>query len=143
MALADLEVVLVVAGRHFQRACAKIHLDVIVGNDGHDAAHGGHAHGLANELAKTLVVRVDGHSGIRRNRLGPRGGDVDVLAGLGPVRIDHRVADRPERAVALHVVHLLVGDDRLVVRVPVDEVLALVDEALLVERHEDGAGRPR
>ena len=140
--LADGVVVLVVARRHLEGALAEVHLDVLVGDDGDDPADRRHAHRLAHERREPWVVGVDGDGGVGRDRLGPRRRDVDVLARLRPARVHDRVADGPQRARPLDVVDLLVRDDRLVVGVPVDEVVAAVDEALGVEADEhllDGA----
>ena len=145
VALADLPVDLAVAGRHLEGAGAEVLLDRLVGDDGDGPAGRRDEHVPADEVPEPVVVGVDGDGRVGGDRLGPRRRDVDVAAGLPPLAVDDGVADGPQVPRPLDVVDLLVRDDGLVVGVPVDEVLAAVDEPLLVQRHEhllDGPAQP-
>ena len=83
-------------------------------------------------LAYRLSLRVNGETGV-----------ADL--GLRPHRAERErpVLDVDELRVALLALHLEVGEHRLAARAPVDDVVALVDQALLPEAHEDLAHRPR
>ena len=79
-----------------------------------------------------LVLGMHRHRHVAQHRLGPRRRNRDEAVGLA---LDG-VADVPEVALHLDLLHLEVGDRRLELRVPVDEPLVLVDQALLVEVDE-------
>ena len=66
----------------------------------------------------------------------------DVIVGHVPVLIEQRIADVPEVTVRLLVLHLEVGERRLAARAPVDDPLAAVDQAFVIEVRECRRGRP-
>ena len=84
----------------------------------------------AVQMAVALVLGMHGDAGVAQHRLGPGGGDGDecALAALD------RVAQVPEMAVDLGLLHLEVGDGGLQLDVPVDQPLVAVDQAGLVQR---------
>ncbi len=57
--------------------------------------------------------------------------------------VEERVADVPEVVLRLVVLDFEVGDRRLAARTPVDDALATIDQALVVEVDEGGADRLR
>ena len=138
VALADFEVVLVVAGRDLEGACAEVSLHVLVGNDRDFAPDERKPHLLADQVAVALVFGMHGHGRVAQHRLGARRGDRDVAAA-----VNERVADVPEVAVLLDVVHLLVRERGLVHRAPVDQVVAPIDESLIVKPDEGLLHGPR
>ncbi len=79
VALADLEVDRVVAGRHLQRAGAALDAHRLVGDHRHRPVRGGHEHLPPDQVAVAVVLGVHGDGGVGRDRLRPRGGDDDVL----------------------------------------------------------------
>ena len=128
---ADLIVVEVVGRGDLDAPGAEFRIDHLVGDDGDAALGERKLDHRADERAVAVVAGVDGDRGVAEHRLGPGGCHLDVAAA-----VDQRVADVPQRTV------LLLGDD-LQVRhrglqdgVPVDEALAAIDQALLVEAHE-------
>ena len=75
VALADLEIVEVVAGRHLDGAGPLLGIGVFVGED-RDAAADQRQHGAPpDQVAVARVVRMDRHGGVAEHRLGPRRGD--------------------------------------------------------------------
>ena len=80
---------------------------------------------------------MHGDPGVAQHRLDPRRGHVDVPA------VRQRIPERDELAVHLVVLHLGVGQARLVGGTPVDEPFAAVDEPLLVPPDERDADRAR
>jgi hypothetical protein len=74
---------------------------------------------------------VDGDGGVAEHRLGAGGGDDDRAGAVG-----EGIADGVELADALFVLDFEVGDGGLEDGVPVDDVRAAIDEALLVEADE-------
>ena len=132
VAAADLEVVGVVAGRDLQRAGAEVGLDVLVGDDRQVAPDEGQHRRGADEVAVALVVGVHRHRGVGQHRLRAHGGDHDLARG-----VLQRIGDVEQRVGDLAVLDLEVGDRRARPRVPVDQVVVAVDEALVVEVDED------
>ena len=128
---ADLVVVRVVAGRHLDAAGAEIELDIIIGHDGQLTPDQRQDRRLADEVLIALVRRVDRDAAVAEHRLGARGGDGQIL-----VAVLERVADIPERAGHILILDLRVGQGGAAVRAPVDDAVALVDEALFIQLAE-------
>ena len=74
--------------------------------------------------------------GITEHGLRPRRLDLEPIAPPTLGVRHQRVADLPELPIDFLVSHLEIGDRRLVVRAPVDDVLTAIDQALLVEIHK-------
>ena len=72
---------------------------------------------------------MDGHGRVAQHRLGPRGGDRHVRR-LARLRVDHRIAEMPEVAGDGFVKDFVVADGRLQERIPIDQPLAAVDQAV-------------
>ncbi len=138
VAQTHLKVVGVVRGRHLHRARAEADLAVLVAHDGDLAVHNGQDAGLADQVLELLVPGVDRNARVAHHRLGTGGGDDDIAAAVGK-----RVADIPEAARLINILHLRVGERGQAVRAPVDDAAALVDQPLVVqlaERLAHGAG---
>ncbi|MDQ1094644.1 hypothetical protein QE400_004057 [Xanthomonas sacchari] len=147
---ADLVVVEVVRRGHLDHAGAERAVHVVVADHRHAAAGQRQGHRLADQVRVARILRVHHHRGIAEQGLRAGGGDHQVVAGLAQglvavgVVLDVFVAgavvelvgDRPQEAVFLDVLHFQVGDRGLQHRVPVDQALAAVDQALLVPAHE-------
>ena len=137
---AHLVVVRVVRGRDLDAPGAELRVDEqAVGDDRQLAPQQRQHHGLANEVFVPLVVGVDGDGGVAEHRLGPRGRHRDELAG----GILDGVSDVPEVPVDRFVVHLVVGDGGLKVRVPVHQPQAAANQAVGEHAIEGGADGPR
>ena len=132
VAQTHLKVVGVVGGGHLNAAGAKVHLGVIVSDDGDFLIHKGKNDHLAHDVLVALVVGVDAHAGVAQHGLGT-GGRHDHLAGA----VGQRVADVPQVAGLVHILHLSVGQGGDAVGAPVDNAAALVDQTLFVQRDED------
>ena len=133
---ADLEVGRVVAGCHLERACAEFGLDALVRDHRHTTLDERDDHLCPHQVAVALVVRMHGNRDVGEDRRRPHGRDRHVALAVGA-----RVADEDERVVCLIVLDLEVGERRLVARAPVDDPVALVDPALLVEVDEPAHDR--
>jgi hypothetical protein len=129
VAAADLEVVEVVRRRDLDRARALLGIGVVVGDDGDAAADQRQDDVACRSDPCSARRRVHGDAGVAEHGLGPRGGDDVMAAGLA---LD-RIADVPQMALDLDLLHLEVGDRGEQLRVPVDQPLVLVDQAFLVE----------
>ena len=131
VALPDFPVVEVVRGRDLDAARAEVLVDIRIGNDGNRAA-GERQHDLLPDEARiALVVGVDRHGDVAQHGLGTRRRDDDVTPAATP-----RVADLPDLSLFLVVLDLEVGNRRAERRVPVDEALAAIDEAVVEQPHE-------
>ena len=138
VAAADLEVVGVVARGDLQRAGAEVGLHVVVGDDRQAAADQRQDRRLPDEVRVALVGRVHRDRRVGQHRLRAHSGDHDLARA-----VLERVGDVEERVGLLAVLHLEVRDRRLRARIPVDEVVVAVDEALAVQRDEDLEHRAR
>ena len=85
-------------------------------------------------------VGMHGHGRIAQHGLRPRGGDRHVRR-FARLRVDHRVLEVPEVALHFLVEYLVVADRRLQERVPVDQPLAAVNQALAEQIEERAADR--
>ena len=133
VALAHLEVVEVVRRGDLHRAGAGFGIGVLVGDDGDAPAHQRQDDVLADDVLVALIVRVDGHGGVAQHGFRPCGGHDDMAALLA----FHRVFEMPQMALRLGGHHLQIGDGGVQARIPVDQPLVLVDQALAVELDED------
>ena len=122
VALTHLEVVRVVARRNLNTAGAELHVNVLVTENRNLAVHDREDAGLADEVLVALVIRVDRNAGIAHEGL-RTGGRNHQLARLG------------------FVLNLSVGQRSRAVRAPVDDAVALVDQALVVQVYEYLADR--
>ncbi len=130
--LADLKIVLVVRRRDFQRAGAEVGLDVLVRNDRNFAAQQREHGQLADEIAVAFVLGMHGDARIAQHRFRTCRGDRNMA---GAVR--QRIADVPEMPLPLHIVDLLIGERRHVYGAPVDEVVAAVDQSVVIKLDEN------
>ena len=131
--LAHGEVVGVVGGGDLDHTGAELLLHVVIEDDGDLAVRQRQEHLLAAEVGVARVGGVDGHGGVAGEGLGAGGGDGDELA-LAP---HDGIADVPEGALVGLVLHLVVRQGRAASGAPIDDVVAAVDEALVVEVAED------
>ena len=139
VAAAHLEIVEVVGRGDLHRAGPLFGIGVFVGDDGQAAADERQQGVAADEAPITLVLGVHGDGCIAQHGLGPGGGDDDVLAWPAC----DGIADVPELAVPhLARLNLQIGDRGAQHRVPVDQALVAIDEALAVEGDEDLDHRP-
>jgi hypothetical protein len=131
VALADLEVVGVVRGRHLDRARAEARVDVFVGDDRDPPVGQRQRDRAADQVAVAVVVRVDRHRGVPEHRLRAGRRDDDGVRAVA-------VPDRDEFAVVVVVVDLDVRERRPAAGAPVDDALGAVDELVVVQPLEDG-----
>ena len=136
MALAHFEVVRVVAGRNLDAARAELHIDVIVAENRDFAVHDGQDAGLADQVLVALVVRVDGNARIAHKGLRAGGGDDQIARA-----VRERIADVPQLARLGLVFDLGVAQCGCAVRAPIDDAVALVNQALVIQVDEHLADR--
>ena len=144
MPLANLEIVEIMRRRDLHRARAFFRVGISVGDDRDKPSDERQLHLAADEILVALIVRMHGDRGVAEHGLRTRGRDGDDLARLRALIGDDRVVEVPERALHLDLLDFEVGDRGLKARIPIDEALVLVDEALLVELDEhldDGLGQ--
>ena len=131
VALTHLEVVRVVARRNLDAAGAEFHINVLVTENRDFAVHNRQNAGLADEVLVALIVRIDGNAGIAHEGLRTGGRNNEVARA-----VCERIADVPQLARLGFVLNLSVGQRSCAVRTPVDDAVALVDEALVVQVYE-------
>ena len=120
------------AGRNLERARAKFAVNVGIGNNGNLAPkHGNHGF-FADKARVAFVFGMHADGGVAGNGFGPGGGNGDMPAAVG-----QQIAHLPQLATALFVFHFVVGQGRVATRAPVDDVVALVDQAIIVKAHKN------
>ena len=112
-------------------AGALFHIGVLVADDRDLLVHQRQDHMTAVQVLVALVVLVDGDGGIAEHGLGTGGRDLQQLAGL----LD-RIEDVPEMTLLFFVFYLRVGDGGVAVRTPVDQAVAAVDLAVVIQLDE-------
>ena len=138
VAQTHLKVVGVVGRGHLHGAGAEADLAVLVAHDGDLTAHQRQNAGLADEVLELLILRVDRYTGVAQHGLRTGGGDDDITAAVA-----QRIADVPQVAGLVHILHLGVRQRRQAVGTPVDDAAALVDQPLVIQLAEclaDSAG---
>ena len=124
----NLKVVRVVGGGHLNCAGTEFLFDVFIAHHGNGAVADGQHDVLAHQVRIALVLRVDGHAGIAQHGFGTGGGDDHALAAvLGGI------ADVPQVGRLLLKFDFRVGKRGLALRAPVDDAVAAVDQALVIE----------
>ena len=127
VAQAHLKVVGIVGRGHLHGAGAEADLAVIITHNGDLTVHDGQDAGLADEVLEVLVLRVYRHAGVAHHSFRPGGGHHDIAAAVG-----QRVADMPQVAGLVGILHLGIGQRRQTVGTPVDDAASLVDETLVI-----------
>ena len=141
---AHLEVVEVMRRRDLHRARAFFRIGIFVGDDRNPASHQRQDHVLADQARVALIVRMHRDRGIAEHGFGTRGGDHDE--GRGVVGTEsfafQRIAQIPETAFDLDLLHLEIGNRGQQLRIPVHQPLVFVDQAFAMQFDEhlhDGA----
>ena len=138
MTQTDLVVVEVVGRRDLDATRAEVRVDMGIRDHRYFTIGERQGEAFANEVTKSLVLRMHGDRCIAQHCLGPRRRDRELAAAIG-----ERIPDMPETAVFLDRQDLEIGQRGLQHRVPVDQALAAVDQALFVQPHECFLHRPR
>ena len=134
VALAHGVVVKVVGGGDLDAATAFFRVGVGVGENGNASAYQREVNEFANQVLVALIVRVHGHGGIAQHRFRTGGGDHEIaLAILRLFAVGQRIAKVPEKAFLFLVLDLEVGNGGVQLRVPVDQALATVNQAFVVQ----------
>ena len=133
VALADIEVGLVVRRGDLERAGAKLPVHRGVGNDRNLPAHQGSPDGLADQPGVARIVRMHRDGRVTGNRLRPGGDHFDELSRAARDLVSHAVK---QPLYGLHD-HLLVGEGGERNRAPVDHAFATVDVAALKQLDEN------
>ena len=132
VAQSHFKVIGVVGRGHLNAAGAKVHLGVIVSDDGDFLIHKGKNDHLAHDVLVALVVGIDAHAGVAQHGFGS-GGRHDRLTGA----VGQGVTDVPQVTGLVHILHLGVRQGGDAVGTPVDDAAALVDQTLFVQGDED------
>jgi hypothetical protein len=116
---------------------------MVVGNDRDQSPDDRQADLLSHQGRGPGIGGIHRHGRIAEHRFGSRGRDGDVCDRHPPRlhRLGQRVFQIPEVAVDQFVLDLVVGQNRLRGRVPVDQPLAAKDQAVAEEVEEVGPNR--
>ena len=127
------------SARDLHATRAKFAIDKVVGNDGDLAVAQRQIHFFADQMFVTLVFRVNGQRAVGHHgfRTGGGNGHAFLHHAVNQLRaVCKRVQDVMHLAVGFGVFHFQVGHRALQHRVPADQALAAVNQALLVKLHK-------
>ncbi len=151
MALGDLIVVEIMRAGDLYRAGAEVRVGILIGNDRDQAFGQRQAHQFADNRFVTRIIRVHRHRAVAEHGFRARRGNRDPVAllfednipvlilldiGVGLPAFE-RVFEVPHSPIDFAVLDFEIGNRGLEMRVPVDQPLVAIDEALIIERHED------
>src|SRR5215218_2359407 len=130
-----LEVVGVMRGGDLEDAGSELGIHVLVGEDLYLPLDERHPYLSSDEVQVTLVLRVDDERHVAEHRFWTRGEDLGVVFTVGALAlaVNEGVANAVELALHILVVDLEVRDGRAVVRAPVGDAVAPVDQTLVVQ----------
>ncbi len=112
---------------------------MLVAKDGNAAADQWQHGKVADEMLVALVLGMNRDAGVAEHRLRPRRGDGDELVRA----LFDGIFQIPERALGLAALDFEVADRGVQLRVPIDQPLIAIDQALAMELDEDAAHRGR
>ncbi len=143
--LADFKIVEVMGRRDLDRAGAFFRIGVIVADDRDAAADQRKNDMLADQMAEALVLRMHRNRGVAEHGFGTCGRDHDEgrgIVGVEALALD-RIAQIPEVALDLGLLHFEVGDRGEQLWVPIHQPLVFVDQAFAVQFDEHLCNRAR
>ena len=135
------EVVRIVSGRNLNDTGTKLLLDIIVSENRNLATRERKNNVFTDNRGETLILRIDSYSRIARERFRARRRNTDIvlvkltLRAKGAAR--DGITDVPEMTMIRLVLNLVVRESRTAAGTPVYDVVALVDEALVVKLGKD------
>ena len=132
VAASNFKVVGIVRRSDFHRAGAKFAVHDKIVDDRNFAIHQRQQNHLADQMLVARVARMNGHGRVSQHRFGPRGGHDDVF-----LRPHDRIADVPQVSLPLFVYGFEIADRGAALRAPVHDVVPAIDQAVLVEAHEN------
>ena len=151
-ALADAEVVEIMRRGDLHRPRPLGRVSILISHNGNTASGDRQGHELADQARIPLILRMHRHARVAQHGLRPGRGDDDEVARL-PFRrlavlvegdgvfigdaVRQRIGEMPIGAVHLALLDLQVRDGGLEMRIPVHQPLVAIDQALLVQLHED------
>ena len=135
MAQADFVVGRVVRRRHLHRPVPKPRSTAASATIGIERSSSGGTSTRRADRGSIAFVIADGPR-LRRRRRSSRAASSRPSTSM-PIAAVGRIADVPERRVALVVLDLRIGDRRLTLWVPVDQTFAAINQPVAVERDED------
>ena len=113
-------------------ASTELNIHIIIGNHGNLSMHDGQDQGLAYHTFIALVIGVHRHGCIAQQGLRSGGGQLQVAAA-----VLKGIAQVPEVTGLILVLHLCVRDRGQAVGAPVNDALAPVNQALIVQLAKD------
>jgi len=132
VAASNLIVVRVVCRSDFYNAGTKFHIDIVITDNRNLTVDQRQDDGFANQLLVTFILRVNSNSGIAQHCFRAGGCQDDLSAAVA-----ERVAQMPEVSCLLLIFNLCIRDGGHAVRAPVDDALALINQAFVVEVDKD------
>src|SRR5581483_3320289 len=131
VALAGFEIVQIVRGRDLHGPGAEPELSHFIEDDRDRAIGQRKLRGLARELRRARIFRIDGDCGIAQHRFRTRRRHYQT-----DIASVHGIADVPQAAVGFFGNRFEIGKRGLAPGTPVDHVLAAIDQTFFPQTHE-------
>ncbi|RMQ40687.1 hypothetical protein ALQ05_101874 [Pseudomonas amygdali pv. mori] len=137
VAFADFIVVEVMRRGDFHAAGAEFRVAVVVRDDRDAAAYQRQFDELADQCLVALVLWVHRNGGVTEHGFRASGGNDQVIQTFGGFcTVGQRIAQVPQMAFLVVVLHFKVGNRGVQLGVPVDQAFATVNEAVFMQAHE-------
>ncbi len=118
-------VVRIMRRRHLDRPGSQLRVhEQTVGDDGNLPIHERYRDHLADQVLIARIIGMDGHRGVAKHGFRPGRRKADEFTGTFD-----RISERPEAAFNSLVIHFVIRDGGLQLRVPVDQPLAAENQA--------------
>ena len=141
MTLTYEEVVGIVSGRNLNDTSTELLLNIIVSENWNLATRERKNNVLTDNRGETLILRVDSYGRIAGERFRTRRRDADIVLVKLALRAEGAardgIADIPEVTVIRLMLNLVVRESRTAARTPVYDVVAFINEALIVKLGKD------
>ncbi len=134
----NLKVIHVMCGRHLERACSELPFHIRIKDDRNRDIHKRQGDGFLRQAVKSLVIRMHCNRGIAKHCFRTGRGHHQVTIARA-----ERIADIVELAVRWFVLHLKIGKRGMTSGAPVDNIIALIDQSLVIETGKDLTDRAR
>ena len=128
---ADFKILEIMCGRDFKRTSAFFRVGNFIGDDRDQHITNGMPDLFPDQVAMPFVVGMHGHSHIARQCVGARGSDDDKL-----IRTVDRIFEMPHMAFDFALLNFKIRHRRQQSRIPVDEAVVFVNQALAIQGYE-------
>ena len=131
MAIAHLKIIGIMGRRNFYSAGTKFLFHILISNHRNNAVHDRQYQIFAHQMAVARIIRMHSHCRIAQHRFRTGGGNLNTVR-----TILRRIPEIINFALLVHMFHFNIRNGRLTMGAPVYNIVALIDQALLIQTHK-------